>query len=156
MFGGDRCPGQILSSWRSRQTEVFMNRAKLFLAALLVIGGSVGLAGPALKNNYQVTILVSNEAGEAPVTDPKLVNAWGIAASPTGPWWVANNGTSSSTVYTGAGVKLSLEVTIPGAPTGEVFNGGSQFLLANGSPAHFLWASEDGTISGWNSGTQAE
>ena len=39
MFGGDRCPGQILSSWRSRETEVFMNRAKLFLAALLVIGG---------------------------------------------------------------------------------------------------------------------
>src|SRR5260221_2468603 len=156
MFGGDRCPGQILSSWRRRETEVFMNRAKLFLAALAVIGGSVGFAGAAPKNDYRVTILVSNEAGEAPVQDRKLVNAWGVAASPTGAWWVANNGTSSSTLYTGGGAKIGLEVPVPGVPTGEVYNGGGQFLLANGSPALFLWASEDGTLSGWNSGTLAQ
>ncbi len=135
-----------------------MNRGKLFLTAVLIFGVSVGFASAAPKNNYQATILVSNEADEAPVQDPLLVNAWGVAASPTGPWWVANNGTGTSTLYTGAGEKRPLEVLVPGAPTGEVFYGGSQFLLSDGQPALFMWASEDGTISGWNGGlgTQAE
>ena len=127
-----------------------MNRGKLFLAALLVLGASVGLASAAEKNNYQATILVSNEADKAPVVDPKLVNAWGIAATETSPWWVSNNGTGTSTIYTGAGVKRPLEVMVPGAPTGMVAYGGSQLLLSDGAPAVFLWASEDGTISAWN------
>lgn len=101
-------------------------------------------------NNYQVTILVSNEAGEAPAVDPKLVNAWGIAASATSPWWVADNGAGNSTLYTGAGAKVSLEVIVPGAPTGIVSYGGSQFLIAPRIPARFMFASEDGTISGWS------
>jgi uncharacterized protein (TIGR03118 family) len=101
---------------------------------------------------------VSNEAGEAPIQDPLLVNAWGIAASPTSPWWVANNGTGTSTLYRGDGAKVPLEVTVPGAPTGMVWYGGSQFVLSDGQPARFMWASEDGTLSGWNNGlgTQAE
>lgn len=129
-----------------------MHRGRLFLSAALVMSASVGLVRAAEKNNYQVTILVSNEAGEAPVIDPLLVNAWGIAASPTSPWWVANNGTGSSTLYTGAGAKLSLEVTVPGAPTGEVWYGGSQFLLSNEQHAVFMWATENGTLLGWNGG----
>jgi hypothetical protein len=93
-----------------------MYRGKVFLAASL-ISASVGFASAATKNNYQATILVSNEAGEAPIQDPLLVNAWGIAASPTSPWWVANNGTGTSTLYRGDGAKVPLEVTVPGAPT---------------------------------------
>ena len=101
-------------------------------------------------NEYQVTVLVSNQPGEAPATDAKLVNAWGITAGPTTPWWVANNGTGSSTLYAGDGVKQSLEVAVPGAPTGTVFYGGTQFDLAPNDPARFMFASEDGTISAWN------
>jgi uncharacterized protein (TIGR03118 family) len=135
-----------------------MNRGKVFLGSLLVFSASIGFAGAAPKNNYLATILVSNEADEAPVVDPKLVNAWGIAASPMSPWWVSDNGTGTSTLYTGDGVKRPLEVTVPGDPTGMVWYGGTQLLLSDGAPAVFLWASEDGSISGWNFGlgTQAE
>ena len=80
---------------------------------------------------YTVTPLVSDQPYEAPVTDPKLVNAWGITAGPTTPWWVANQGTNSSTLYDGNGVIQGgpLVVTIgtagnvPFHPTGIVFNG---------------------------------
>ncbi len=135
------------------------------VAALFLFGGTAiaqetgreqarsASSAPAEKeNNYKATILVSNEKDEAPVTDHLLVNAWGITASASSPWWVANNGTGSSTLYTGAGVKLALEVQVPGAPTGIVFNGGSQLALAKDTPARFLFASEDGTFSGWNPG----
>jgi uncharacterized protein (TIGR03118 family) len=138
-----------------------MDRRNLWVAALVVVGATVGFAQAAEKNSYKATILVTNEdeeADEVPTIDHKLVNAWGIAASPTGPWWVANNGSDSSTLYNGAGVKLGLEVDVPRAPTGEVWYGGSQFLLANNEHAVFMWATESGTLLGWNggSGTTAE
>ena len=134
------------------------------LAALLLLGGAAIAAAqtigpvppdvhPERQNNYRVTILVSNEEDEAPVVDPLLKNAWGIAASSTGPWWVANNGTGTSTLYTGDGAKLGLEVTGLGAPTGIVFNGSDSFQLSPGAPAIFIFVSEDGTFSAWNSGT---
>ena len=127
--------------------------------AALILGISLMVQHPAHAkdaNSYRATILVSNEADEAPVVDPLLQNAWGIAASPTSPWWVADNGTGMSTLYNGAGAKLALEVVVPGAPTGIVFNGSTAFTLSNGNPARFLFASEDGTLSGWNGGPAAE
>ena len=127
-----------------------MRIRRLITATSIAVVMAAGLPRAADTNNYQVTILVSNEAGEAPVVDPKLVNAWGIAANATSPWWVADNGTGYSTLYTGAGAKVSLEVIVPGAPTGIVSYGGSQFLIAPGIPARFMFASEDGTISGWS------
>jgi uncharacterized protein (TIGR03118 family) len=136
-----------------------MHRGKRLLSILIVACAAAGFASAAEKNSYTATILVGNESDEGfPVVDPKLVNAWGIAASPMGPWWVANNGSDSSTLYNGAGAKLSLEVEVPVAPTGEVWYGGSQFLLANGEHAVFMWATESGTLLGWNggSGTTAE
>jgi len=65
---------------------------------------------------------------------------------------VADNGTDKSTLYTGAGVKIGLTVDVPGGPTGTVFNGTGDFLLssASNSQARFLFATEDGTIRGWN------
>jgi uncharacterized protein (TIGR03118 family) len=109
-------------------------------------------------NNYKVTILVSNEADEAPVVDAKLVNAWGIAANATSPWWVSNNGTDSSTLYNGAGVKQALEVAVSGAPTGMVAypTTGTQFHLSTGLSARFIWDAENGSISAWRSGPAAE
>ena len=127
-----------------------MHFRRFLIATLFAVSASVGILRAADVNNYRVTILVSNEVGEAPVIDGKLVNAWGIAASATSPWWVADNGTGWSTIYSGAGVKASLEVTVPGAPTGIVSYSGTQFLLAPSRPARFIWASEDGTLSAWN------
>ncbi len=128
-----------------------MNRGRIFLTSLLVLATSAGFARAAEKNSYVATILAGNEADENfHTTDPLLQNSWGLARSPSGPWWVANNGSNTSTLYNGAGDKLGLEVLVPGAPTGEVFYGGSSFVLSNGAPARFIWAAEDGTFSAWN------
>jgi uncharacterized protein (TIGR03118 family) len=128
-----------------------MNRGRIFLISILVLGASVGPASAAEKNNYQATILAGNEADENfHTTDPLLQNSWGLAAGPRSPWWVANNGSNTSTLYNGAGDKIPLEVVVTGAPTGEVFYGGTEFRLSNGEPALFIWAAEDGTFSAWN------
>ena len=109
---------------------------------------------------YQQTNLVSSTSGIAPNTDSNLINPWGISRSSGGPWWISDNGTGLSTLYSGTGATIPLVVTIPpatpqyktGSPTGTIFNGTSQFDLAPNAPAIFLFATEDGTISGWNPG----
>jgi uncharacterized protein (TIGR03118 family) len=112
--------------------------------------------------NYNQTNLVSNISGSAPTTDSQLVNPWGLSRGSGTAWWVADNLTGVSTLYNGAGVKQSLVVTIPpadptnkntptGTPTGTIFNGSqTDFLLAPGEPAVFLFSTIDGTIAGWN------
>ena len=98
----------------------------------------------------------------APTTDPLLVNPWGLSSAPGGPLWVANQGTSTSTVYNATSfAKLPLTVTIPSVgdeevgPTGTVFtsfNRPNSFpVSANGKTGHsiFLFDTLDGTISGW-------
>jgi uncharacterized protein (TIGR03118 family) len=66
-----------------------------------------------------------------------------------------------ATLYNGAGATIPLVVTIPpssvnagkpGNPTGQIFNGTPGFTLAVGKPALFIFATEDGTVSGWNPG----
>lgn len=108
------------------------------------------------------TNLVSNIAGLAAHTDPNLKNPWGISASATSPFWISNNGTGISTLYNGQGVPFPvatpLIVTVPppaggtppSTPTGQVFNGGASFQVGSNLPARFIFATEDGTISGWN------
>jgi uncharacterized protein (TIGR03118 family) len=119
------------------------------LVAIVVLGATASNA-----QHYVQTNLVSDIPGLASFTDPNLVNPWGLARSGAGPWWVANNGTGTSTLYNGLGqpfpVMSPLVVTIPGAPTGTVFNGTSDFQLAPDNPATFIFVGEDGTISGWN------
>jgi uncharacterized protein (TIGR03118 family) len=106
---------------------------------------------------YQQTNLVANASGlGAAVVDPKLVDPWGIARSTSSPWWVADRATGVATLYDGTGTKTSLTVTVPhGSPTGQIFNGSSDFALTPGKPALFLFVSLTGTISGWNNGTTA-
>ncbi|TCO83028.1 uncharacterized protein (TIGR03118 family) [Plasticicumulans lactativorans] len=123
------------------------------------------LAAPALAAQaaYVETDLVSNVPGRAAQLDPDLVNPWGLSASPTSPWWVSDNGTGLSTLYNGSGVKQGLVVTIPpspgsppgttSTPTGQVFNPTTDFQITPNTPARFLFATEDGTIAGWNPGT---
>jgi uncharacterized protein (TIGR03118 family) len=107
---------------------------------------------------YNQTNLVSNTSGVAPVTDPDLINPWGMSRGSGSPWWVSDNGTGFSTLYNGAGAKQSLVVKIPaavagkvGTPTGTIFNGSAtDFLLGPSQPADFLFATIDGLIAGWN------
>src|SRR3989441_4502476 len=103
---------------------------------------------------YEQHNLVSDGAVLADLVDPALVNAWGLVASATSPWWIADNGTDRSTLYNGnTGAKLGLTVSVPGAPTGVVFNGGTGFAVSKGTaaaPARFIFATEQGTVLGWN------
>jgi uncharacterized protein (TIGR03118 family) len=124
---------------------------------LLVIALSV-ISSSAFAQ-YSLTNLVSNQKGKAQNTDPSLVNAWGVSYAPGGPFWVSDNGTGLSTLYNSTGVKQSTVVTIPsssgagtGSPTGQVYNGTGQFVVSqNGhsGSAIFIFATFDGTISGW-------
>jgi uncharacterized protein (TIGR03118 family) len=120
-----------------------------------VLAAALFAAIPARASSFTVTNLVSDELGVGAITDPNLVNAWGIATSATSPFWIGSNGTGLSTIYNGGGSKLALEVHIPGdgSVTGVVFNGGVGF-----NNDVFLFASEDGTVSGWRGalGTSAE
>jgi len=123
---------------------------------------AAAIAGEA-RAEYKVTFLTSDIAGLAVNYDPNLKNPWGVSASPTGPFWVSNQAGNTSTLYNGAGVPQPLVVSTPttpagpNGPTGQVFNGSAtDFLLANGSKANFLFANLNGQIAAWNSGTVAQ
>src|SRR5438128_4782708 len=78
-----------------------------------------------LSGGYAQVNLASDVPGLAPVTDPNLINPWGISFSPTGPFWFADNGSGVSDLLDGRGQPVPLVVTVPpGSPTGTVFNGG--------------------------------
>src|SRR5689334_1324016 len=84
--------------------------------------------------------------------DAQLVNPWGLAASPTGPWWVSNEAQDSSTLYSSTGRKQALTVHVDGGPTGVVWNGGTGFVVRGGgraATARFIYACEDGTVRAW-------
>jgi uncharacterized protein (TIGR03118 family) len=135
----------------------FVRNAALSLLAISVPGAS------ALSQQYNQVNLVANTSGVAPTTDSSLVNPWGLTRGSGTPWWVADNATGVSTLYTGAGTKAALTVTIPpakagtpGSPTGTIFNGSkTDFLLAANTPALFLFSTIDGMIVGWNPATGA-
>jgi uncharacterized protein (TIGR03118 family) len=122
----------------------------LALGAALIATAPLGAANPNARNAYTVTPLVSDQPGVAPNTDPNLVNAWGLTAGSSTPWWVADNGTDKSTLYGGDGTPRSLVVDVAGGPTGTTFNPTAGFLLPTGGKALFLFDSEDGVIRGWN------
>src|SRR5438552_818189 len=108
-----------------------------------------------LSAGFGVVNLASDVPGLARVTDANLVNPWGLAYSPTGPFWFAENGSHFSDVLSGDGSAFSLSVNVPSAapPTGTVFNGGAGFVISErglSAPSRFLFVTEDGTISGWS------
>ena len=137
-----------------------MNRQALqtlWLRSVLGLG-LLPLLGTRASTMFVETDLVSNVLGLAAQFDPNLVNPWGLAYSATSPFWVADNGTGVSTLYDGVGVPQGLVVTVPppgggqppSKPTGIVFNGGAGFEVEPAKAARFIFATEDGTISGWN------
>jgi uncharacterized protein (TIGR03118 family) len=104
--------------------------------------------------------LVSDISGLAKNFDTHLTNPWGISFSATGPFWVSNNRDGTSTLYNTSGTPQALVVTVPtksgsgtGSPTGQVFNSNNGTGAFSGD--RFIFATEDGTISGWSSGTNA-
>ncbi len=136
------------------------NRAVLMIVVLSL----AFLTGAAAQtNSYQQTNLVSDVAGMASHTDPKLINPWGISFFPGQPFWVADNNSGYSTLYDATGASQQPTVLIPppnggagpATPTGTVTNASSGFVVGSG-PSLFLFDTEDGTISGWNGvGTNA-
>ncbi len=130
-----------------------MQRHKM--AFTLCLGLAVLFVSNAALAQYQLKNLVSNQVKAAKFVDPLQVNGWGLARSAGSPFWVSDQGSGWSTIYTGAGVKEGLVVSVPsfkgagpGQPTGIVFNGSADFQIG-GWDSHFLFATLDGTISGW-------
>src|SRR5919201_2067297 len=100
-------------------------------------------ASAAEDNSYSVHLLTSNQSGVAAHQDPNLVNAWGLTAGPTTPWWVADNQTDKSTLYTADGTPQSRVDKVPGGPKGVVF-------WSFTARAIFVFSTEDGQILGWH------
>ncbi|MFO1500010.1 MAG: TIGR03118 family protein [Verrucomicrobiota bacterium] len=111
--------------------------------------------GRARETHYQPINLVSDISNVATLQDTNLVNAWGLAFGPSGPFWVGDNGTGKATLYavtndaSGAPhiTRNARVVTIPGngGVTGQVFNSTTNAFNGNA----FVFVSTDGTLSGW-------
>ena len=98
-----------------------MQKSTIVAPLVVLIVLLLGASRPAAAQFYRQHNLVSDGAVPADLIDPALVNAWGLAASGSSPWWVADNGTGLSTLYNGnTGAKLGLTVSVPGAPTGRM------------------------------------
>src|SRR5246500_5676798 len=128
---------------------------------------AVADGGGISTRSYVQTNLVSDIPGLAAHTDPNLKNPWGTSVGPGTPIWVSDNHAGLATLYDGAGNPQPFQVAIPappsagagavGAPDGQAFNtldpNSTDFVISkNGKsgPAFFLFATEDGTIAGWN------
>lgn len=155
-----------------RNLQMILSATAAGLAALALAscgggggGGSMGTTASGFVSTHLVSnINTASNPYSGSNADTHLVNAWGIAFNPQGFVWVANNGTSTSTLYDGAGVPQSLVVTLPAGaagsarPTGMVFNGSPSFQVtqagASGASA-FLFVGEGGTLSAWSPGVNA-
>jgi len=116
-----------------------------------------------LKNFVQVNLVGDNGLHDPAFIDPGLINPWGIAFSNSGPAMVSTERTGTARSFTLDGNPDGTIFSIPlragssdaGHPTGVVFNPTSNFILPNGNPAKFIFASVNGTVSGWNLGSSA-
>ena len=137
-------------------------RGTFFTATSVLAAGLLSSLAPSALAQYTVTNLVSNQnAIGANPADPALINAWGITSLATSPFWLSDNGTGLSTLYNSLGQKQALVVTVPaaggstavGTPTGTIGNATGQFnvkLNQKSATSLFIFATADGTISGWN------
>jgi uncharacterized protein (TIGR03118 family) len=152
-------------------------RSVVLLAVLVALLAAIASSGTARSasadgggiavGSYVQTNLVSDIPGLAAHTDPNLKNPWGTSVGPGSPIWVSDNHAGVTTLYDGAGNPQPRVVAIPappsagigavGAPTGQAFNtfdpSSSDFVISKdgvSGPAFFVFATEDGTIAGWN------
>jgi uncharacterized protein (TIGR03118 family) len=128
-------------------------------------GTALAVATPTPGTRYRQTNLVSDVPGFALIQDPLIVNPWGVSMTSSSPFWLANNGTSTSSLYRGdVGSVVFFKqpgmpnITIPETPpsiTGTVANSGgpTDFMVSSGSvsaKANFLFATLSGKIYGWS------
>jgi uncharacterized protein (TIGR03118 family) len=121
----------------------------------LLLGGVAAVASAQTANSYLVTNLISDGSVTAAVTDPNLINPWGIGIGST--VWISGEKSALEIVTTATGTE-KFDVNIPpasgsgmGEPTGVVFSGAAKgFVLPVGAAPTFLFATHDGSISGWN------
>jgi uncharacterized protein (TIGR03118 family) len=141
-----------------------MQHRLITLTLTLALGFGLTLVSSTALAQYKLTNLSSNQVKQAHHDDPLLVNAWGLVHAHGSPWWVSDNGSGWSTLYDGQGnLNPGLKVLIPtagngpssptglngpGSPTGIVWNGSTEFQV-QGWTSVFLFATLDGTISGW-------
>lgn len=146
--------------FRSQKVSLTITRRLVLMTGLVLMTLALASA-PAAAQKATPTFLNSDIPNVGTVTpnDTNLVNPWGMAWLPGGPWWISDNGSGLSTLYDGTGTPKSLVVNVPqwdgtagGSPDGIVGNGTSDFSIG-GNATHFLFATEDGTIQGWSSGT---
>jgi uncharacterized protein (TIGR03118 family) len=149
---------------------------KAFSKAFLVTSAAVcALYAGALRAQEAKLVqtnLVSDIPKLATITDPKLVNPWGVSHSPTSPFWTSNQGTNTATLYMvtdettvtkfnvppNGFVAIPTTASGPQGPTGQVNNTNtSSFLVkgGDGKSAHFIFANLNGTISAWDTGPTA-
>jgi len=132
----------------------------IFVLSVAACGGGSGGGGGSAATSTGLTdaALASDGVIAAAHTDANLQNAWGVAAAPGGPFWIADNNSNKATLYDGTGTPQALVVTIPAGtngpanPTGQVFNGTTDFVITTttgSAPAQFIFAGEGGTITGW-------
>src|SRR5262245_19235567 len=132
----------------ARRSAVGLALAVALVGAVAGAGtaGATGLSTFHQANRFQQVNLVSDQPGVAALTDPDLVNPCGMSHGPTTPLWVSDNGTDLSTLYRtdqppAPVTKVALRVAIPGggAPTGQVFNDTTSFVVpGTDQPARFI------------------
>jgi len=162
----------------SRQTRLVAAAGMTCTLALAACGGGNGAStssqslggNPPASTAFTDAALVSNKTGAvatATTIDTNLSNPWGIAVGPGLPFWIADNNSNLSTLYSGTGEVETQQITgstdvgiaippsaagVPSNPTGQVYNAGGGFLIAtpNGqSTALFMFDGEGGTIAAW-------
>lgn len=129
-----------------------MNRTVFHLLAAGILSSLS--AGHLHAQRFTQVDLTSDTGVGGTISDPNLLNPWGMSRSSGSPWWFSDNGSNLSTLYTGTGNIVPLIVSVPGGPTGTTFNGTTDFQLG-GKPATFVFSTEAGAILAWNGGTAA-
>jgi uncharacterized protein (TIGR03118 family) len=146
---------------RSRQRLLALSILTFAVAMLAVQVRSTVAASAASVTSFKVDSLIGSKGSGGKKKDSLMINAWGATfiAAATTPFWINDEGTGVSELIDGKGkiMKALPFVTIPGPtagtaskPTGIVGNITGQFVIPGSTSAVFIFATEDGTIAGWD------
>lgn len=152
---------------KSKQT-IYTSALMIFLSFLILASGCKKKSSSTTTSSgpdFNVVYLVADVGTYTGARiDTSLINAWGIAISPTGKIWVSSSGKDLTTIYDGTGATLIAPIKIPfegtrssHGPTGTVFNNTLEFIIpADNTASKFIYVNLDGTISAWSSGSTAK
>ena len=145
-------------------TKASLKGAGIFICAYAMNTSCKKTDTPKTTNtppSYQQVNLVADTAGlGAARIDTNLANPWGIAISPTGGFWISTNHSGSTLIYDNTGAQLLTPVNIPldtqangASPSGVVYNSTTDFIIPGKGTSKYIYATEDGILSAWNSTT---